>query len=396
MPLTRRRALQAGALTLASTTLAPWTAARADRTTGISDGEILLGTHQDLSGPIVALGTFIRDGLNLAADDVNAAGGIHGRKIRLLTEDNGFDPRKAVLATQKLVEKDKVFAMIATLGSVTTQASMDIALGAGVPLLFAATPADFTYAPFHRLKFGLAVPYGEQVRAGVKYMVEQKGKKRLGILYQDDETGLQVLRATEEQLKAMNMTLAEKTSYKRGDINFSSQIARLRAANVDLVVLGTIIRETAGALQEARKIGWSVDMLGNQASMNSSVVKIGGEATEGFYATSPALPLATQEQTPALQALLKRYRDKYGKEPEDGMIFGYQAMMLFAEGARRAGPKLSVDSLVAGLEQVKNWTTVLAAVPATFGPNDRLASRSAYLLQVRGGRFVPVSAALTY
>ncbi|MBP6899159.1 MAG: ABC transporter substrate-binding protein [Burkholderiaceae bacterium] len=374
--------------------LAPW--AHASTVQGVTDTEILLGSHQDLTGPVQALGSHLRDGLQLAVDDINAAGGVHGRKIRLLVEDNGFDPKKAVLATQKLVQRDKVFALIATLGSATTMASMGIALDAGIPLLFAGTPADFTYTPYHKLKFGLAVPYGEQVRAGVKFSVDKLGKKKFGILYQDDETGLQVLRATEEQLKLHGQTLAERTSYKRGDINFASQIGKLKAAGVDIVVLGTVIRETASAMQEARRQGWNVDMLGNQASANSSVIKLGGEAMEGFYATSPALLLSAMEPTPAISALLERFRKKYGKEPEDGMIFGHVAMMLFAEGARLAGRNLTADSLAAGLEQVKNWTTTLPMVPATFGPNDRLASRASYMMQVKGGKFVAITQPITY
>lgn len=389
-----RRHWLAAAASLGLATLA--TPAWADSRQGVTDSEILLGSHQDLSGPVAALGTYLRDGMQLAVDDINGAGGIHGRKIRLVVEDNGYDPKKAVFATQKLVERDKVFALVATLGSATTQASMAIALDAGVPLLFAGTPADFTYTPFNRIKFGLAVPYGEQVRAGVRYMTEKLGRKKVGILYQDDETGLQVLRATEEQLKAQGVALIERTSYKRGDINFSSQIAKLKAAGCDLVVLGTVIRETASAMQESRKLGWAVDMLGNQASANSSTIKIGGEAMEGFYATSPYLPITGQEQTPALLALLERYRKKYGKDPEDGMIYGYIAMQLFAEGARLAGKSLSVDTLVAGLEQVKNWTATLAAVPVSFSAKERLAARSAYMMQVKGGKFVQISPPLTY
>lgn len=198
--------------------------APAQGTQGVSDTEIVIGTHQDLSGPVAALGVPLRDGMLLAVDEINAAGGIHGRKLRLIVEDSGFDPKKAVLATQKMLTQDKVFAMVATLGSATTQASMPSVLERGVPLLFSGTPADFTYAPFHKLKFGLSSPYGEQVRAQVRWAVEKLGKKKFGILYQDDETGQNVLRATEEQLKVHGLALVERASYKRGAIDFSSQI----------------------------------------------------------------------------------------------------------------------------------------------------------------------------
>ncbi len=363
---------------------------------GVTDKEIVLGSHQDLSGPVNALGTALRDGLVLAAEDINAAGGIHGRQVRLIVEDSGFDPKKAVLATQKLLTLDKIFAMIAPLGSAPTQASMPLVLEKNLPLLFAGTPADFTYTPFHPLKFGLAVPYGEQVRAQVKYAAEALGKKRFGILYQDDETGQNVLRATEEQLKVHGQSLVERVSYKRGAVDFSSQIARLKSSNVDVVILGTIIRETAGAMIEARKQDWKVDMMVNQAGLNSAVLKIGGDAVEGLYAMAQYLPIASQEQTPALRALIERYKTRFGKEPDDGMVFGYVAMMLFAEGAKNAGRDLTPESLARGLEQVKDFRTLFAGTPVTYGPNDRLASRATILTQVRGGKYVPISGPLTY
>lgn len=366
------------------------------RTQGISDTEILLGSHQDLSGPVAALGSPLRDGMLLAVDDINAAGGVHGRQLRMLVEDSAFDPKKAVLATEKLVGQDKVFAMIACLGSAPVQASMPVMLDANVPVLFSGTPADFTYTPYNRIKFGLNLPYGLQVRAMVKHAVEKMGKKRIGILYQDDETGQNVLRATEEQLKVHGMALVEQTSYKRGAIDFASQIARLKAANADLIVLGTIIRETAGACIEAKKQGWNVDMMVTLAGANSAVVKIGGAAVEGLYAMTQFVAINAQTQTAALQGVLSRYLAKYKKEPDDGLIYGYMSVMLFAEGARKAGRNLSVDTLVGGLEQVKGWTGVFEAAPVSFAANERLGARSGILTRVKDGKFVPMTGPLSY
>lgn len=366
------------------------------RTQGISDTEILLGSHQDLSGPVAALGSPLRDGMLLAVDDINAAGGVHGRQLRMLVEDSAFDPKKAVLATEKLIGQDKVFAMIACLGSAPVQASMPVMLDANVPVLFSGTPADFTYTPYNRIKFGLNLPYGLQVRAMVKHAVEKMGKKRIGILYQDDETGQNVLRATEEQLKVHGMALVEQTSYKRGAIDFASQIARLKAANADLIVLGTIIRETAGACIEAKKQGWNVDMMVTLAGANSAVVKIGGAAVEGLYAMTQFVAINAQTQTAALQGVLNRYLAKYRKEPDDGLIYGYMSVMLFAEGARKAGRNLSVDTLVGGLEQVKGWTGVFEAAPVSFAANERLGARSGILTRVKDGKFVPMTGPLSY
>ena len=363
---------------------------------GVSDAEIVIGTHQDLSGPVSALGTYLRDGMQLAVDRVNAAGGIHGRKLKLVVEDSGFDPKRAVLATQKLIERDRIFALVAALGSSPVAASQPLALDADVPVLFSGTPADLTYTPFHKLKFGLAPPYGEQVRAQVKYAVEKLGKKKFGVLYQDDETGQNVLRAAEEQLKVHGQTVAERASYKRGEVDLSSQIARLKAADVDVVILGTIIRETAAARVEAKKQGWPVDMMANQAGMNNAVVKIGGDAVEGLYANAHFISLSAQEQTPEITALVARYREMFGKEPDDGMIYGYLATMLFAEAAKGAGRNLTTDGFVKALEGVKDFRTAFAGSPATFGPGQRLGTRATIMTQVRGGKFVPISEPLTY
>jgi len=383
-----------GALALAAAALPG--GALAQGTQGVTDTEIVIGTHQDLSGPVASLGGPLRDGMVLAVEDINAAGGIHGRKIRLIVEDSGFDPKKAVLATQKLLTQDKVFAMVATLGSATTQATMPMILERGVPLLFAGTPADFTYTPFHKLKFGLSSPYGEQVRAQVKWAYEKLGKRRFGILYQDDETGQNVMRATEDQLKVHGLTLVERASYKRGAIDFSSQISRLKAANVDVVVLGTIVRETASAKMEARKQGWPVDMLVNVAGTNSAIFTIAGDAVDGLYGQSQFLPLDSQEQTPALKGVIERYKARFGKAPEDGIVFGYTSVMLFAEGVKNAGRNLTVDTLVQGLEKVNNWTTVFAAAPVSFGPTERLGVRATMVMQARGGKFVPITGPITY
>ena len=144
---------------------------------GISATEIVIGTHQDLSGPIKGWGVPVSNGMKMATDEINAAGGIHGRKIKLVVEDSGYDPKKAVLATQKMIEKDKVFSMVGAMGSPTVLAAQDAVLDAGISQLFPLTAAEFTYKfdpakPQERLKFSNLLPYVESTRAAVKYMVE--------------------------------------------------------------------------------------------------------------------------------------------------------------------------------------------------------------------------------
>src|SRR5256884_7561584 len=112
---------------------------------GISANEIVIGTHQDLSGPIKVWGVPVSNGMKMAVEEINAAGGINGRKIRMILEDSGYDPKRAVLASQKKVERDKGFAMVGPMGSPTVLAAPDVLFDAGVVQLFPLTPAEFTF-----------------------------------------------------------------------------------------------------------------------------------------------------------------------------------------------------------------------------------------------------------
>ena len=207
---------------------------------GISATEIVIGTHQDLSGPIKVWGVPVSNGMKMAVEEINAAGGINGRKIKMILEDNGYDPKKAVLASQKMVERDKIFAMVGPMGSPTVLAAQDILFDAGVLQLFPLTAAEFTFKfdpakPQERLKFNNLLPYVESTRAALKYMMEAKNFKKPCIMHQDDEYGKNVLDGFTQQLAAMKLTPASITSYKRGASDFSAQVAKMKSDGCDLV-----------------------------------------------------------------------------------------------------------------------------------------------------------------
>src|SRR5690348_4839038 len=192
---------------------------------GISANEIVLGTHQDLSGPIKFWGVPVSNGMKMAVEEINAAGGINGRKIRLVIEDSGYDPKKAVLASQKMVERDKIFAMVGPMGSPTVLAAQDVLFDAGVLQLFPLTAAEFTFKfdpskPQERLKFNNLLPYVESTPAALKDMVDWKHLKKPCIMHQDDEYGKNVLDGFNQQLDAMKLKAASVTSYKRGASDF--------------------------------------------------------------------------------------------------------------------------------------------------------------------------------
>jgi ABC-type branched-subunit amino acid transport system substrate-binding protein len=363
---------------------------------GVTDSEIVIGTHQDLSGPIASWGVPVKNGMQLAADEINAAGGVHGRKLRLVVEDSGYDPKKAVLATQKLLSRDNIFIMAGAMGTPTVLATMPLVLQKGLPHVFPLTAATQMYEPHDKLKFALFTPYNFAMRVSIKWFVETKGKKAVCIMHQDDEFGLNVKRGVEDQLRAMKMDLVSTTTYKRGSTDFSSQIAKLRADKCDLVALGTVIRETIGAMAEARKLGWTVDMVGSQAAYAPEVAALGKDVVEGFYAAGQTPIPYYDTASPPVKAWMDAYKAKFGLEANIQSTAGYSVVTTTADGLRHAGRNLTVDSFVEGLRKIKDSKDIFGSAPISFSADNHLATKSAFVSQVRAGRWVKLTDHLNY
>jgi branched-chain amino acid transport system substrate-binding protein len=363
---------------------------------GVSDGEILLGSHQDLSGPINFYGVPMKNGLEMAADEINAAGGIHGRMIRVIVEDSAYDPKKAVLGTQKLLGRDKIFAMIASLGTPTSAATMPLVLKKGLPHLFPMSPADMFFTPHDPLKFGFFTPYYQSMRVGVNHLIGKNGYTKVGILYQDDGYGENVKKGVVDQLEAMGMELVSETTYKRGATDFATQIAKLRSDGVDFVTLGTVIRETVGAVKTARAMGWDVDFLVSGAGYAQTVAALGGEAMDGLYGVGQTEIPYRDTASPEVQAWMDRYEERFGKPASIEAAYTYGAMYLFAEGAKNAGRDLTPESLVAGLEMIDGYQDIFGSPAVTFTAESHLPRTEAIIAQVEGGRWHTLTDILTY
>ncbi len=362
---------------------------------GVSKNEIVIGTMQDLSGPIVAFSKQLKNGMEMRVEEINANGGIHGRKLKLVIEDHGYDPKKAVLATQKLVQKDRIFAMVGTIGTPTALPSMPILFEKNIPHLFPLTAAREMYEPLHRLKYSFAATYFDQMRAATKYMVKSKGYRKVCTLYQDDDFGLEVMRGAEAGLKELNMALGERTTYKRGATDFSSQVARMKDAGCDLVVLGTIIRETIGTIATARKLGWGVEFMGSSASYTDLIHKLGGPAMNGFYSTNTVNNPYMDDASRNVREWASRYKQKYNEDPAVFSVYGYQVIDLFIQIADKAGPKLNVDTFINTLEGFSSTRDMFGADAMSFSRTKHLGSNRARLSQIINGKWTPITDYIT-
>jgi len=377
----------AGALVLAGA----FGAAQAQTSQGVSKNEIVVGSIQDLSGPIAGFGKQVRAGMLLAVDEINEQGGINGRKLKLLVEDSAYDPKKAVLAAQKLVNQDKIFIMAGHIGTAQNLAAMPVQFEKNVVNFFPITAAREMYEPLNRLKYSFAATYYDQMRTALPKLVKEKGAKKVCTIYQDDEFGLEVVRGGEAGLKAVGMEFAEKTSFKRGATDFSSQVARMKAAGCDFVVLGTIIRETIGTIGESRKTGFSPTFLGSSAAYTDLIHKLGGKAMDGLYATMTVANPYLDDASKAISFWAQKYKTKFSEDPTVFSVYGYNVIQAFAVAASKAGPNLSTDSFIKAMDTMKFEPDMFGSAPASYSPTKRLGSDLSRLSQITDGRWKVVS-----
>ncbi len=358
---------------------------------GVSKDTLTLGSIQDLSGPLAGFGKQDRMGILLAVDEINEQGGINGRKVVMKIEDSGYDPKRAVLAAQKLVNQDKIFAMIAHIGTAQNLAAMPVQFSKNVVNFFPVTAAREMFEPLHPLKYAFAATYYDQIRLALPKMVKDKNAKAVCAIYQDDEFGLEVFRGAEAGLKTLGMDFTEKTTYKRGATDFSSQVARMKGANCDLVVLGTIIRETVGTISEARKTGFNPVFLGSSAAYTDLIHKLGGPAMNGLYATMTAQHPYLDEASQPIRFWANKYKTKFNEDPTVFSVYGYQAMMHFASAASKAGNNLTTESFIKAMDSMSIPSDIFGSPAMTFSSKKRLGNDTSRLSQIQDGRWKVVS-----
>jgi branched-chain amino acid transport system substrate-binding protein len=384
-------------LLVGAVALAPAAMAQRMEARGVSKTEIVLGMHTDLSGPAATYGVSSSNAVKMRFDEVNAAGGVHGRKIRLVVEDTQYQVPRAVQAGTKLINRDRIFAMVAPLGTPMNNALFKDQFEAGVPNLFPLSAARSMYEPFHRLKFYGAASYVDQVRAGINYFVSKKGKKALCAMYQDTDFGKEVLDGVQLQAEKMRIKLVETTTHKPTDQDFTAPITKLKAAGCDLVVLGTIVRDSIVPYATARKIGWSdVDFLGSAATYDLFVAAAQGGVTEGLHAMGLTDMPYRDTLSPAAQTWFDRYKDRFNAEPNIGAVYGHVAADLTVVGLERAGADLTLDSFVKGMESIKAYRDIFNGPEASFGQDKHQGANSSFLAVVKGGRWTRLTDPLSF
>ncbi len=381
-PLIAALAIAAGALAAAPATA---------QQIGVTKDQISVATIQDLSGPLAGFGKAARDGMRMRAEEINEQGGIHGRKIKFLAEDSGYNPQKGLLAAKKLVEQDKIFAVLGSVGTAVNLAYFPTIFDKGVLNLFPLTAAREMYEPLHKLKFSFAAPYYNQLRNGVKWMAKERGAKKFCAIYQDDDFGSEVFKGAEDGLKDMKLSFAEVTTFKRGATDFSAQVAKMKAADCDTVVLGTIIRETIGTIGTARKLAWNPNFIGSSAAYTDLIHKLGGKAMDGLYAMHQVSVPYPDDASKNIRDWAAAYKTKFNEDPSLFSAYGYTIMDMFVQTAKKAGPNLTTDAFVKTLENSTFARDMFGSPEYKFTATQRLGNDKSRVGQIQNGRWAVVT-----
>jgi branched-chain amino acid transport system substrate-binding protein len=365
------------------------------QTRGVTANEIVFGMHTDLSGVAATYGVSSSNAVKMRFEEANAKGGIFGRKLKVIVEDQGYQVPKAVQACNKLINRDKVFAFIAPLGTPMNNACFKEELAAGVPNLFPLSSARSMYEPYNRLKFIAGATYVDQIRSGINYLVTKQGKKKLCVMYQDTDFGKEILEGAQEQAKKLGIKIVETTAHKPTDQDFTAPITKLREAGCDLVAMGSIVRDAIVPYTTARKAGWNdVTFLGSAATYDLVVGAAPG--MDGFYGMGLTEMPYADSQVPTVKAFVEAYKKKFNIDPNIGAVYGYVAADLAIAGLTNAGKDLTLDSFIKGMEAIKHYHDIFNGPEINFGPNIRQGANSSFLAEVKGGRWTRVSEPLGF
>ena len=365
-------------------------------TGGVTDTEIILGTHTDLSGPVAIWGVGNINGARMLFEEVNEAGGIHGRTIRFIVEDTQYQVPRAIQAANKLINRDRIFAMVLALGTPTNNAVLTQQLKAGIPNMFPLSGARSMVEPYHNLKFTQRGIYYDEIRAGVKYFLDVAGRKRPCVVYQDTDYGQEILEGVQDQLQAMNRKLAARSTHKPTEAEFTASIIRLRNAACDVVFMGTIHRDTILILEAARKMSFDALFVGNNAAYGQVIAEQESGSGEGYHAFVHMAKLYREDDLPEpVAAWWDNYEAKFNKEPGIPAMEGYRAASLVVMALERAGRDLTREKFIRAMESIDDYEDIFG-YRIRFGEGDHKGVSESVLSVVRNGRWETLATSISY
>lgn len=352
---------------------------------GVTDKEILVGMSNALTGPASALGTGMKTGALTYFNKVNAAGGVHGRKIQLISYDDGYEPKNTVNTTNKLIITDNVFALFGYVGTPTASAIVPIINNKKIPFFGPFTGAEFLRKPVNKYIFNVRASYFDEAEEQVRYLTT-KGIKKIGILFQNDAYGLAVKGGVIKALGKRSMTLAGEGHFERNTVEIGAGLAALKKANPEAVIMVGTYKAMAAFIKKAKSEGFNPVFLNVSFVGTAALVKELGGAGDGVIITQ-VMPSPTDGSMP----LVKQYRADMQaaghRELDYTDLEGYVDAVVFVEILKKAGGNLSRESFLAAAEGLNASKD---GMNFRFTETNHQALESVYMTRISGNKVVPV------
>ncbi|WP_170339220.1 ABC transporter substrate-binding protein [Ruegeria arenilitoris] len=354
-------------------------------TQGVTDDEIVIGSVNDLSGIFAAVGVPATKGANVVFDRVNANGGVHGRKIRYVVEDNGYQMPRAMQGYNKLLNRDKVFAMLQSLGTPMNLAGFKLLDPKGIPNVAPLSAARQMLQEPMKNKFTSFSSYYDQARVGVKYLAQEFGGDKVCTMYLPTDFGKEILEGSQEGAKEAGITFAAETTHKPDETDFVGSLSKLKEEGCDIVTIALGVRQAITVVGTAKKMGLTdMKFLGTSASFLTVVAQVPGGVTDGFYAAASWQDLWARADEPAPKAFIEEYKAATGEDPVGFSMLGYAAAEMMVKALEAAGPDLTHEGFIAAMETL-DYQDELVGNHMTFGPDDHQGADTVYVNVVENG-----------
>jgi branched-chain amino acid transport system substrate-binding protein len=337
---------------------------------------ILVGHYASMSGKEATFGQSTDNGIKLAVEEINSAGGLNGRPIKLITYDDKGESKEAGTAVTRLVTQDKVTAVIGEVASSLSLAGGAVCQQYGVPMI---TPSSTNPRVTMGRDMVFRVCFTDPIQAaGLATFVSQNLKlTKAAILYDQTQAYSKGLRDDfTRAFKKMGGTIVEDQAYSGGDQDFSAQLGAIRAANPEIIFVPGYYTEGGNIAIQARKLGIKVPLLGGDGWDSSELVTIGGSAIEGSYYSNHSAP-----DQPNMKDFVLKYKAKYGTTPDALGGLGYDAMKVLFDAMGRS-PSLGGKDLAKAISETKDFPGVTGKITID---KDRNAKKAVVIVQVKNG-----------
>lgn len=318
---------------------------------GVSDKEILVGQFAATSGPAAQLGQRMQVGIEAYFKAVNAQGGINGRTLKLITRDDGYEPEKAAAAVKALINEDKVFALVGSVGTPTGLAALPIISEEKIPLVGLFTGAQALREPFNRNLFHVRASYFDETERIVQHLTTL-GIKKIAVFYQNDAYGKAGLEGVERALKKRQLQAVATGTVERNSVDVAKSLAAILQAQPEAVVQISAYKSCAEFIRQARGKGYggqffNVSFVGSKALADEL-----GTAGLGVV-ISQVVPFPYSAAIPVVREYQQRMTEAGQKDFDFSSMEGYLTAKVLVEGLKRAGRTLTRESLITGLESMK-------------------------------------------